>query len=412
MHIKTVNDIVAWRSCLGCGACAYICPEKKIVLVNVEPDGIRPRCGNPECGTCTDCIKVCPGIELHHDTETWPRNYLGELNEGWGPVIEIWEGYATDPEIRFSGSSGGAATALGLHSVEKNSMSGIVHIGMDEEKPWLNKTRFSRNRLDLLANSGSRYSPASPCDGLSLIENAEDKCVFIGKPCDVAGIYKAGCIRAGLKEKTGLTISIFCAGTPSTFATLELLHKHSIKEQDVEEIRYRGKGWPGNFSVKLKEKDACELEMTYMESWDFLQRYRPFRCYLCADSTGEFADIAVGDPWYRKIKNDPAGFSLFIIRSDNGKNAFDAALRDGYIYAEKVSPDILPRSQTLLQRRSAIWGRTIALKTFGIPTVEYGSGFPLFKNWMTQLSIKEKIQSFAGTVKRILSRRYWKSQGS
>lgn len=24
-----VSDVVRWRLCLGCGACEYVCPEKK-----------------------------------------------------------------------------------------------------------------------------------------------------------------------------------------------------------------------------------------------------------------------------------------------------------------------------------------------------------------------------------------------
>ena len=48
--------------------------------------------------------------------------------------------------------------------------------------------RASRTRAELLAATGSRYAPASPCDGLKMIEDAPGPCVFIGKPCDVEGL--------------------------------------------------------------------------------------------------------------------------------------------------------------------------------------------------------------------------------
>ena len=37
---------------------------------------------------------------------------------------------------------------------------------------------------------------------------------------------------------------------------------------------------------------------------------------MCADHTGEFADIAVGDPWYRPHLDDEPGRSLVLARSE------------------------------------------------------------------------------------------------
>src|SRR5258708_30767724 len=89
---------------------------------------------------------------------------MPELTEYCGPVMEIWEGHAADPEIRFSGSSGGAISALCLYCLERESMHGVLHIGMDPEPPTWNKTKMSRTRAGLMGNTSSRYAPASACD--------------------------------------------------------------------------------------------------------------------------------------------------------------------------------------------------------------------------------------------------------
>ena len=47
-----------------------------------------------------------------------------------------------------------------------------------------------------------------------MIQNAPAPCVFIGKPCDVAAVENVRRLRPALDEKVGLTIAIFCAGTP------------------------------------------------------------------------------------------------------------------------------------------------------------------------------------------------------
>ena len=42
VKIRNVQDVAAWRLCLGCGACFGVCSEGGIRLVDVEDDGIRP----------------------------------------------------------------------------------------------------------------------------------------------------------------------------------------------------------------------------------------------------------------------------------------------------------------------------------------------------------------------------------
>src|SRR5690606_25501257 len=133
------------------------------------------------------------------------------MTAAWGPVIEVWEGSAADEALRFSGSSGGAASALAAYAMEQEGFAATLHIAAREDVPYLNETVLSRSRQELLARTGSRYAPASPCDGLNLIEESQAPCVFIGKPCDVAATAKARAIRSRLDEKLGLSIAMFCA---------------------------------------------------------------------------------------------------------------------------------------------------------------------------------------------------------
>lgn len=404
-----VSDVVKWRLCLGCGACEYACPEKKIKLIDFIDQGIRPVVlPTGDCSGCSDCVTVCPGVGVSHDPMMkTAEGVINMLTEGWGPVLEIWEGHATDKVIRFDGSSGGLASALALYCVENEGMRGVVHVGNDSEEQYKNKSTFSRTRDDILATTGSRYSPASPCDLFQAIEDAEGACVFIGKPCDLEGLRKTQSIRPGLSKNIGVAIGIFCAGTPSTQGTVDLLAKYGISHEDVEELRYRGRGWPGSFSVRLKS-DSEWLELaTYEEAWDFLQAYRPYRCHVCPDGTSEFADISCGDPWYRSIDADEPGKSLVLVRSEKGREIVKGAIKAGYIQLTPVEPEILERSQKeLLRKRGAIWGRVTTMKMLGIPAPHF-QGFSLLRNWL-KLSGGQKIRSILGTAKRIITRNYFR----
>jgi coenzyme F420 hydrogenase subunit beta len=332
---------------------------------------------------------------------------MPELMESFGAVLEIWEGHAGDSEIRYTGSSGGLITALALFSVEQEGMHGVLHIGGNPGNPLQNQTHLSRSRQELLARAGSRYAPASACDRLDLMESAPSPCVFVGQPSEVTALNKAGRLRPQLKAKTGLTISFFCAGSPATSGTLELLKSLGVDPHEVKELRYRGNGWPGHFAVTLKGQLAPAHRITYKESWSFLQAYRPYSVHLCPDDTGEGADIACGDPWYREIQAGEPGSSLVLVRTERGREIIRKAMAAGYVSLQPADAQKLVDSQrNLLAKRGAIWGRVLAFKMFGLPTTRL-KGFSLFKNWR-RLSWKDKLRSTFGTMRRIISRRYFK----
>lgn len=410
--IKTIEDVAAWQLCCGCGACAAVCPDK-IEMFDALDYGRRPRFRQEvEVLDARDAMSVCPGIELTRPEK--PQGQLGDQSvvDIWGPVLGVWEGHAVDPQIRFEGPSGGAATALALFAVEQLGMEGVLHTRARKDVPYLNKTVFSKNKHDLLAGAGSRYAPASPCDRLELIERSEKQCVFIGKPCDVAAVQKTVAIRPQLAEKIGLTIAFFCAGSPSTVGTLEMLRHMGVDDPaSVLSVRYRGRGWPGNAVVEYagKNGETIHKELTYDQSWgDILQKYRQWRCYICPDHIGEFADIAVADAWHREVDDHQPGRSVIIARTARGKDIVEGAVRAGILEVQLVSPAILPDcrpGQAAYQGR--LWARLQTLRLMAVPVPDF-SHFDLFKLWNKNLTTRKKIHSVLSTVKRIGIKKLYK----
>lgn len=414
MKVDSLEKAVTYQLCCGCGLCAYLYPEK-IHMADAPAFGRRPRFSEDSLGDVFPLgLELCPGVSLSHTTETLNRKGRIESLAGhWGPVLEIWEGYAADPEIRFKGSSGGALSAISLYCLERRGMHGVLHTKADQNKPYLNTTVMSRTRDSLLASTGSRYSPASPCEKLQEIETAPAPCVFIGKPCDVAAVHNARQMRPELNAKVGLTMACFCAGTPSTNGTLVMLRQMGVDSlDDLVALRYRGCGWPGKTVVeKRTDNGNTRREITYEQSWgDILQKYRQWRCYICPDHSGEFADISTGDPWYRERAEDEQGRSLIVARTQLGKECVEGAIAAGYLTAEKVDPLNLPASQpNLLNTRIMLWGRLVALKVLHAPCPSY-RGFALAASWKSSLTLKEKVKSLFGTVKRIHTKKLKKKQ--
>lgn len=413
--IRKLSDVVDWRLCVGCGACAYICPDKGVELVDFFAEGIRPVVTKDDCGGCRECLAVCPVVEsdfsagkaVRADPEAGAELNDPDFRNDWGAVLEIWEGHAVDEEIRFKGSSGGALTALSAYCIEKLGMHGVLHIAQDPDDPIRNRTQLSRTREELLAATGSRYSPASVCNHLEWVEQAPTPCVIIGKPAEISAVHNARKLRPALDAKTGVTLSFFCAESPSTAATDALLKKMGANSESLADLKYRGNGWPGHFAPVLKGQSEPVGKMTYRESWAFLQAYRPWSVHLWPDGSGELADISCGDPWYEEPDGENPGFSLVVVRTERGREIVKGAMEAGYLKLTRAEPWKLVKSQrNLLGKKGAVWGRLQAMKLFGLPVPGF-KGVSLFACWW-KLPIKDKLKSTIGTARRIFTRKLTK----
>ncbi|MBE2216346.1 MAG: Coenzyme F420 hydrogenase/dehydrogenase, beta subunit C-terminal domain [Opitutaceae bacterium] len=396
--ITKLQDVVDWRLCLGCGACASLCTHGAITLRDFTSEGIRPVVDEARCAGDCDCLKVCPAVQT-----TFPPA-RDTFEQEWGPVLEVWEGYAADPEVRFRGSSGGALSAITAYCIERAGMHGVLHTGQDPQDPVRNRTRLSRTYAQILSASGSRYSPASVCDGLGLVENAPAACAIIGKPAEIAAVRNAETLRPALREKVGVCLSFFCAETPATRGTLEFLKEHGVEPSTVETLRYRGFGWPGHFAPTQIGKSEPAFQRTYRESWAYLQKFRPWSTQLWPDGSGECADISCGDPWYEEPDGKNPGFSLVVVRTEKGREIVRGAIESGYLVLTSAERWKLAKSQPgLLDKKGSVWGRRVASSLAGLPTTRLVRG-ALFHCWKT-LSLEAKVRSTLGTIRRILGRR-------
>jgi coenzyme F420 hydrogenase subunit beta len=405
-QIKTLKDVVDWGLCTGCGACQYSCRKGGVTLVNIPSLGIRPKFLNEECANCTECLKICPGYQVNGTLQDSGGCSRADGYEDIGPVLEVWEGHASDPEIRYKGSSGGVLTALAVYCLEHEGMTGVLHTDSTLGESWKNRTVLSSSREEVLSCAGSRYAPAAPCEGLNRIEVSEGQCVFIGKPCDAAAVTMLRRERPGLSNQLGLVLTFFCAGTPSTKGTLDLLQSIDVNAQEVSSLNYRGEGWPGNFRVKLSSESG-QRSMTYDESWSKLTSYRPLRCNLCPDGLGRLADISCGDAWHAYDQNGNPGRSLVLVRTARGKEILERAMAAGYVTLVAAKVEAVRSAQPgLLQRRKELFGRLLALRLLMIPVPRF-SNFFLFHSWL-RLPMKRKAITIAGTFRRALVRGWWR----
>ena len=410
----TIQNVVNRHLCMGCGTCAAARPDL-VRMADTVAHGRRPVIADDApADTGRALAKVCPGRAIDAKPPA-PNDSRDYSHAAWGPVLEVWEGYATDPELRFNGSSGGVVSALASFCIEQKDYAGAVQVRARPDQPLLNEAVISRSRGEVLAASALRYAPASPCERLSDLKGSDQPHVFIGKPCDVAGSALLAAEEPSLASSLALSISIFCAGTPSVAGSRELLRRLGVSGDDeVLDLRYRGRGWPGNMTVRFRKADTGEVEdasTSYAEGWgEILQKHKQWRCQLCADHLGEHADLSIGDPWYRPVAEDDAGQSLIVVRTERGRRIVREAIRAGVLKLEQRSLATLAASQPNLEKtRGAVFGRGLAARVARGRAPRY-RGAGLHRVWWRALSPIEKFRSIAGTLKRLVRKGLLRSE--
>lgn len=346
---------------------------------------------------------ICPG--LGQDVTAQGR----EDHPLWGPHVAMMTGHATDAQLRYAGSSGGALSAMLQHMVQTDVVDAVVQIGADPARAVANATFVNDTDAQIMAAAGSRYAPSAPLAGVQdqLAQHADTgrRFAFVGKPCDAAALAAWRARDAQVAAAFPVIASFFCAGVPSHTGVAALLRAMGTSEAQTAGFRYRGNGWPG-FATAVDHTGESR-QMSYQDSWgNVLSKYVQHRCKICADGTGIAADIVCADAWESDaagypVFTDAPGTSLIVARSDLGRDLIDAARTAGRIETTPFDVSTLAAIQPgQRERRRGLWARLAALRLAGRPVPHY-QGLKITAA-ARQNTIKKNVKNFAGMLRRTL----------
>lgn len=398
MKSETIETITSRGLCSGCGACA-VAASGRIEMRLTEEGFLRPAVRAPLSAEQEGVVRdVCPGRRMDL--------FAGDRTDHplWGPLVSVREGHASDVATRHAGSSGGVLTALLTHLLESGGVDRVLQTGADTARPYANATVLSDDEAAVLAAAGSRYAPSAPLAGLEEVLALPGKTAFVGKPCDVAGLRALARRDARIDAKIPYMLSFFCAGVPSLAGAREVLQRMQVDEADLASFRYRGNGWPGYATAE--RRDGARVRMTYAESWGgVLSSHLQFRCKICPDGTGMFADVVCADAWACDDKGYPTfeegdGISLILCRTRKGEDLVHRARGSRRIAAHIVSAEKIAAMQPgQLRRKQAALVRIAAHWLFTGGGVHF-TGFQLVRSAM-MAKWTSHLREFAGTVRRL-----------
>jgi len=372
--------------CTQCGTCAGICPSDAIVMRFELRHGWCLAVDDSRCTDCGLCLEACPGETFDFTPEApWrARNGAALTRDFLGPWRDLWFGWATDPDVRHRGASGGVATAIvqtalgdGLPGDDggRAPVDAAMCARVDPGSPLAVRPVVVATAAEAAECHGSKYNAVALNEALRTVRERPGRYVLVGLPCQIQGLRLAQHRSATLRDRVALAVGIFCGWTAQPRATEITARRAGVDPTDLATVSYRGPGWPGE--MRLVRRDGSERRRPYPHYFDRLMyAYTPPRCRLCPDALAECADLSVGDAWLDRFESDPSyaeGVSDVIARTPAGERLVNELAARGLLTLLPASPDEIVASQAEQVRikRRVLRGRLWLRRVAGRPVPDY-----------------------------------------
>ena len=371
-QINNLENIVKNGLCIGCGLCQSITGKDYIKISMSSKGRLEPKeIKKISSKTFNKILNVCPGVIV----EGLPKELVDKNTKYdllWGYYLSLFYAWSTDKKIRYESSTGGLLNGLSLYLLDTNKVNFILHTATNPEKPMRSVSRFSYNKDDLLnANSCSRYGPASPLDKFHEALDLNQPFAFVGKPCDISAIRQLSKTDERVNKLCKYLLTLVCGGSTEFTKSQDFIESFKVKENELTIFRYRGFGNPGKMYIKTF--DGREYDKEYNSFWGEESTWRVhFRCKICPDAIGESSDIAALDTWRGgSPKGEDEGFNAAIVRTTNGLDLLNEAIKAGYIKKgdDLTIEDINDFQPHQVNKKKAVYARHKGMKKQNITTL-------------------------------------------
>jgi len=246
------------------------------------------------------------------------------------------------------------------------------------------------NDNDLIRAQGSKYCPVPSLAKLKLLLQGKlkQKFVFVGTPCQIAGLRLLQNEYPELKTTIPLTIGNFCGGFKDMRETRKLIQRQGIDPSDITFFRYRGGGQPGSMLIRTRDDQQKALPYPDYAKLTGIRKY--YRCRVCVDATAELSDFSCGDAWIERFLSTGQGWSILMTRSETAEAIAKEMRKQNLISCEVISLDELKKSQSgnLTSKKARQSARRKFCRLLRLPLPDYDGGY---REKSSQIMLEMKV---------------------
>lgn len=320
-------DRLEKEKCTGCTACYSVCPKECISMKEDSEGFLFPKIDYDQCIKCNQCEKACPVLT---PTE---RNLPGT-----GFVVRS----KVSDDVSH-GTSGGFIPSLCEYILQDDGAVVAASYNKDfsvSHKLYNDLGSWNKDKRNI---QGSKYVASSVGDSIRKLSKALSegkKCIFIGTPCQVAGVKNA--LRK-YSDNSLILVEFVCHGLPSDKVFRKYKEYQEKKyEANIESINFRYKkyGYLGScMHIEFsngKSYDGFNRDDLMLRSffWGMSSR---LSCYQCPmKNKKRAADITVFDSWHSHdlapdSNSDFKGYTNVMLNTDKGITVWNK-IKDSYDY--------------------------------------------------------------------------------
>ena len=300
-----MNNICEIEKCTACAACYNACAKNAVKFICDEFAVKRAYIDENLCVDCGLCKNVCPAN--NRPNFSMPQKAIAA--------------YTKDENDKKTASSGGMASTI----YKKIIGDGGIGYGVTAKRDHAEFIRIeSVADVDLL--KGSKYVEAEVGDVYKSVKqdlSSGKKCVFIGTPCQVAGLKNY----LGKEYENFYSIDFICHGVPPKEYLSEYL-KNTVKNSRYDKFSFRGKNdwnltvYDNKKIIYKKKQDEDPYFYAFLKNAIFREN-----CYSCPYAKAErVSDLTIGDFWGigKDALNGYKGkISLMLINTEKGNVLFN-----------------------------------------------------------------------------------------
>ncbi len=319
---RAVTATLRKELCVGCSACAAVCPKGALTLQQDEYGYYVRSIDHDKCINCGLCSKTCPVLSK-------PVNSNREEPDCYACV-------AADEEIVMKSSSGGVFTLLAEEIFRRG---GVVIGGAWNDRMTISHTVIeSREQLDTLRKS--KYMQSDMGSIFQTVKQylQEGRWVlFSGCGCQAAGL------KAYLKKdyERLLVVDIFCHYAPSA-GFFQKYREDCLYNAEPYEFRYKeGEHCWDCLTVKIGGQEVrrggAEDEFQRVFHTEVMLSEH---CEKCRFQTRQrFGDVTLGDFWGVQ-KHDSTipfgrGVSCVLLNNAKGQTFFDSLPQEQFRFRKQ-----------------------------------------------------------------------------